>query len=134
MYRERLRTYLHWLLQPPHLGDLSTFCGIWVLNGIFASLLFRFFFSRIFESTEAEILAGICSISIVAYLLSNLGFTAMHAYVISVGGMCIALVYWPTISLNFSTSSSIALTTFAIIISLPLFCRGMELSRLNQKN
>ena len=125
----KVRKYLRWLLKPPNPLDLWTYCGVSILEGTATGLLYRVVFTHVAEPTVAGILAGTCALLFTAFALKLLGFLAVHTLLISLGGLCVAVANWPTINVGLTTSTSIVLTIFGIAISLPLFCRGMEVIR-----
>jgi|SRR3989344_854241 len=129
MTLQKMVDYLRWLAKPPHLRDLWTYCGVWMLDGIAANLPYRHTFVHILDATPAGVLAVVCAILLVALLLNRMGFPGVQALVISLSGMCIAAANWPTINLDLTTSTSVVLTFGGVIASLPLFCRGMETIR-----
>ncbi len=126
---EKVREYLRWLLKPPHPRDLWTYCGVWILDGVATGLLYRMVFTHLAAPTIAGILAGTCASLLVGFMLYRMGFKLLHAFLITAGGMCIAVANWPTINIGLSELTTIALTVFGMTISLPLFCRGMEVIR-----
>lgn len=126
---DKVRKYLLWLLKPPHPRDLWTYCGVWILDGVVTGLLYRMVFTHVVNESVAGILAGLCASLLVGFLLHRMGFSIIHALLITTGSMCIAVANWPTINVGLPTSASVVLTIFGMAISLPLFCRGMEVIR-----
>ena len=124
--RNTIQAYLLWLLKPPRLHDLWTWCGVWILDGVAAGLFYRLAFIHLLRSTTAGVLAGLCAMFLVALLLNRMGFSKIHAILVSLGGLGIAVANWPTIDIGLSTAISVVLTIGGMIVSLPLFCRGME--------
>lgn len=129
MILQKIADYLRWLAKLPHPRDLWTYCGVWILDGVVASLLYRLVFVHMLDATLAGVFAGVLAVSFVAFLLNRMGFPALYALIISSGGMCIAVANWMTIHLDLATGTSIALTLGGLVVSLPLFCRGMETIR-----
>jgi hypothetical protein len=129
MIHRKVIEYLRWLAKPPQLHDVWTYNGVWILNGVTASLLYRNVFVHMFDATFGGMLSGLSAVLLIAFLLHRIGFAIFQALIISVGGMFIAAANWTTVHLELDINISVALTIVGIGISLPLFCRGVEIIR-----
>lgn len=121
-----MRHFLRWYLKPPNPHDLWTYCGVWILDGVASGLLYRLVFTNFVEVTPAAVLAGATAFLLVAFLLNQMGFGKLHALTINTGGMLIAVANWPTLHVDLPATLAILFTVVGLVISLPLFCRGME--------
>ena len=125
----KIKDYVGRYLKPPNPRDLWTYCGVWILDGVTTGLLYRLVFTSFMEGVAAAILADMTAFLLVALMLNRMGFSKLHTLIINVGGMLIAVANWPTLQVGLSTAVAIVFTIFGLVISLPLFCRGMETIR-----
>jgi hypothetical protein len=128
---QQLGTYLAWLLKPPRLQDIWTYCGTWIIAAITTRQSHeQVFGSLIPEPIFAWAAAALMGVAITSTLIRHAFVCSWkRAVIIGTGTLCVGVLSWPYFQLEIESDVHKTLPAISIMISLPLFCRTKEEDR-----